>query len=307
MAQARELSFHDLATPADITIVSPNDPEAMAKYPAECKALGIPYIYDPSQQIVRMSGDVLRAGVEGANMLIVNDYEYELLKDATGMSEADIRAAVTRAVIVTQGENGSLIWAEGEEITVPVVPPKQVLDPTGVGDALRSFVDNGGSVVATTYALSDPWSLEGGITQPGYLPFQIGTPGYVPTLPITATLPGDPIFNGIDLNTLSFFINFNYINPVLDPGAILLATDQLGAPMIARNTASTVYAINAWPGIGGSGDFFPLLANISVSAANTLQTWVPEPDGLMLLSLGLAGLSLVRRRRCGPKAHSAAS
>ncbi len=165
-------------------------------------------------------------------------------------------------------------------------------NPTGVGDALRSYVDGGGSVVATTYALSDPWSLEGGITQPGYLPFQIGTPGYSPTLPIVATLPGDPIFNGIDLNTISVFINSNYINPVLDPGAILLATDQFGAPIIARNAAGTVYAINAWPGIGGSGDFFPLLANVSVSAADIMPSSVSEPAGLLLVSLGLAGLGL---------------
>ena len=156
MAHARDLSFHDLEIPVDITIVSPNDPEAMAKYPAECKALGLPYIYDPSQQIVRMSGAVLRAGVEGADILIVNDYEYELLKDATGMSDADIRATVKRAVIVTQGENGSLIWAEGKEILVPVVPPAQVLDPTGVGDAYRAGLLKG-------LALGMSWKIVGQI------------------------------------------------------------------------------------------------------------------------------------------------
>ncbi len=156
MAHAHELSFHDLGRPVDLTIVSPNAPAAMVKYPAECKALGIPYIYDPSQQIVRMSGDVLREGVQGADILIVNDYEFELLKDATGMSEADIRAAVTRAVIITRGEAGSTIWAGGDEITVPVVPPRQVLDPTGVGDAYRAGLIKG-------LALGLPWRLCGQI------------------------------------------------------------------------------------------------------------------------------------------------
>ena len=156
MTHARDLSFHDLEIPVDITIVSPNDPEAMVKYPAECKALGIPYIYDPSQQIVRMSGDVLREGVTGADILIVNDYEYELLKHATGMSDADIRAVVQRAVIVTQGEKGSLIWADGAEILVPVVPPAQVLDPTGVGDAYRAGLLKG-------LALGLSWKIVGQI------------------------------------------------------------------------------------------------------------------------------------------------
>ncbi|MBN1487485.1 MAG: carbohydrate kinase family protein, partial [Anaerolineae bacterium] len=101
MAYANTLSFENLAQPVDLTIISPNDPGAMAKYVLECKSLGIPYIYDPSQQIVRLSGAVLREGVEGADILIVNDYEFELLKDHTGMSEADIRDTVTRAVIIT--------------------------------------------------------------------------------------------------------------------------------------------------------------------------------------------------------------
>jgi adenosine kinase len=155
MAYARELSFHDVGA-VDLTIVSPNDPEAMAKYPAECKELGIPYIYDPSQQIVRMDGATLRAGFEGADILIVNDYEFELLKDSTGMNDADIRDAVTRAVIVTQGEAGSTIWADGDEITVPVVPPAQILDPTGVGDAYRAGLIKG-------LALGLSWQIAGQI------------------------------------------------------------------------------------------------------------------------------------------------
>ncbi len=156
MAYARELSFYDLPGPVDLTIISPNDPLAMQKYPAECKALGIPYIYDPSQQVVRLDGAALRAGVEGADILIVNDYEYELLKERTAMSEAEIRAAVKRAVIVTRGEKGSLIWAAGEEISVPVVPPRQVLDPTGVGDAYRAGIIKG-------LALHLPWRICGQI------------------------------------------------------------------------------------------------------------------------------------------------
>lgn len=156
MAYARELSYYDATTPVDLTIISPNDPLAMQKYPAECKALGIPYIYDPSQQIVRLDGTALREGVEGADILIVNDYEYELLKDRTRMSEADIRAAVKRAVIVTRGELGSHIWAGGEEMIVPVVPPQQVLDPTGVGDAYRAGLIKG-------LALGLPWRICGQI------------------------------------------------------------------------------------------------------------------------------------------------
>src|SRR5512137_2434327 len=61
MAHARDLSFANLKSRVDLAIISPNDPEAMCKYPRECKALGIPYIYDPSQQIIRLISDDLCA------------------------------------------------------------------------------------------------------------------------------------------------------------------------------------------------------------------------------------------------------
>lgn len=157
MAFARTLSFHDLAASVDLAIVSPNDPEAMDKYPRECRALGIPYIYDPSQQIVRISAESLRDGVVGADILIVNDYEYELLKDRIGMTDDDIRRAVKRAVIVTLGAEGAVIWAgEGrnDKIAIPAVTPAVIMDPTGVGDAFRSGLIKG-------LALGLPWDACG--------------------------------------------------------------------------------------------------------------------------------------------------
>ena len=155
MAYARDLSFHSFDKPVDLTIISPNDPLAMDKYPPECKALGIPYIYDPSQQIVRSAPESLRMGVEGADILIVNDYEFELLKDRIGMTDDAMRAAVKRAVIVTLGAEGSLIWAD-DKVKVPAVPPQQILDPTGVGDAYRAGLMKG-------LALGLPWQVCGRI------------------------------------------------------------------------------------------------------------------------------------------------
>lgn len=155
MAYARFLSFSDLQQPIDLTIISPNDPEAMFKYPAECKMLGIPYIYDPSQQIVRTDPAILREGVQGADILIVNDYEFELLKDHTGMDDDEIHNAVKQAVIITLGADGALIWTD-EKINVPAVTPQQIVDPTGVGDAFRAGLIKG-------IALGLPWAAAGRI------------------------------------------------------------------------------------------------------------------------------------------------
>jgi adenosine kinase len=120
----------------DLIVVSPTDPAAMNLYIDEAAQLGIPYLYDPSQQTVRLSGEELRRGVEGAYGLFVNYYEFCLIEKHTGLSLADIRDLV-EILVITRGEDGSLIYSGGEEIEVPVVPPDQIIDPTGVGDAFR--------------------------------------------------------------------------------------------------------------------------------------------------------------------------
>jgi len=167
MAHAHKLSFRDLRAPADLAIISPNDPEAMRKYPRECQELGIPYIYDPSQQVIRLSGDDLRRGLEGSRMLIVNDYEFEMIRNKTGMSEDQVLCC-TGALVVTRGSQGSTIWVGGQRVDIPVVKPRCVADPTGVGDAYRAGIIKGMSLglpwhvigrmgsLAATYVLEHP-------------------------------------------------------------------------------------------------------------------------------------------------------
>jgi len=155
MARARDLSFRDLETDKiDLAVISPNDPQAMVKYAAECQELGIPYLYDPSQQIVRLSGDDLQEGLEGCSLLVINDYEFELLRGKTGLSAEAIQSAPTRACVVTLGAEGARIWAKGEIYDIPAVPPKRGNDPTGVGDAFRAGLIKG-------LALGLSWDLAG--------------------------------------------------------------------------------------------------------------------------------------------------
>lgn len=138
MAHAAEIKLSDWKEePFDLVVISPNDPQAMINYVEEAQKLGISYLYDPSQQIVRLSGEELKEGVEGAFALFVNDYEFGLIQKRTGMSEQEIREAVT-LMVVTKGDKGAVIWAEEEEHRVPVVPPAEIQDPTGVGDAFRA-------------------------------------------------------------------------------------------------------------------------------------------------------------------------
>lgn len=138
MANAAEIKIKDLPCGLpDLVVVSPNDPVAMNEYPRECKALGIPYLYDPSQQIVRMTGEELKEGTLGAQSLFVNEYEFELLTRATGLTLKDILENVG-FLVVTLGAKGAIIYADGNEYQIPVYPHKCIGDPTGVGDAFRA-------------------------------------------------------------------------------------------------------------------------------------------------------------------------
>jgi adenosine kinase len=169
MARARELSFHDLAPhPVELAVISPNDPQAMVKYVSECRSLRIPYLYDPGQQIVRLEGAELQAGLEGCALLVVNAYEFELLQERTNLSADDIRSAPARACVVTLGADGAHIWEQGTLHTIPPAPAEKVGDPTGVGDAFRAGLMRGLTLdlswdiagrmgaLAATYTLEQP-------------------------------------------------------------------------------------------------------------------------------------------------------
>ena len=135
MANAAELSFRTVPD-CQLAIVSPNDPAAMIQYAQECRTLQIPYIWDPGQQCARMSGEELSQGIEGAALVMCNDYELELIRQKTGFGEAEILAHAD-GLVVTKGEKGCTIILDGQQVDVAAVTPSRIVNPTGVGDAFR--------------------------------------------------------------------------------------------------------------------------------------------------------------------------
>jgi adenosine kinase len=137
MAYASRLTFHQLQGELpDLVVISPNDPQAMENYVSECAALGIPYIYDPSQQLVRMDAETLKRGLDGALALFVNEYESHLIEKMTGLTAADIQERVS-FLVITRGEEGADVYTEGQVFRTLSLPPVEIVDPTGVGDAFR--------------------------------------------------------------------------------------------------------------------------------------------------------------------------
>jgi adenosine kinase len=161
MAHAAELSFRSVG-PVDLAIISPNDPAAMTQYAEECRAMGVRFIYDPGQQCARMSGDELADGLAGAEVVICNDYEFELIQKKTGLSEADILTRANR-LVVTRGEHGSSVISSTGRLDVPAVTPHRIADPTGVGDAYR-----GGFMAGMAHGADDRVSAQMGSVAAAY-------------------------------------------------------------------------------------------------------------------------------------------
>jgi len=163
MANASELSLRTIQQPG-LVIISPNDPGAMIQYAEECRTIGVPFIFDPGQQVARLSGDDLRDGISGARLVICNDYEFELIRQKAGLGEDGILDQAT-ALVITRGEHGCSIYEKSGRVDVKAITPHRIIDPTGVGDAFRGGMMKGMAcsksfqecaqlgTVAATYAL----------------------------------------------------------------------------------------------------------------------------------------------------------
>jgi adenosine kinase len=141
MSQARNIKLADVVadrgTP-ELVIVGANDPEAMFAHTDECRALGLAFAADPSQQLARLSGEEIRRLVDGATYLFSNDYEWDLMQSKTGWTDADVLVQVGLRITTLGAKGVDIVGADGTNIHVGVVPETAQVDPTGVGDAFRA-------------------------------------------------------------------------------------------------------------------------------------------------------------------------
>jgi len=137
MERAHEVRVEEVSVPYDLGIVSPNGKRAMVEHARALKARGVPTVVDPGQGLPILERDELVEMIEGASVYIVNDYEWSLTLDRSGL-DGDAVAARAGAVIVTQGERGSLLRRAGDVVEIPSVAAESVVDPTGAGDAYRA-------------------------------------------------------------------------------------------------------------------------------------------------------------------------
>src|SRR5258707_10660884 len=141
MSEARDIKLADVVsrtgTP-ELVIVGANDPDAMFLHTEECRELGLAFAADPSQQLARLSGDEIAKLISGATYLFTNDYEWDLLLQKSGLTEAQVMSQIGLRVTTLGPKGVDLVSPDGTVVHVGIVPETHHADPTGIGDAFRA-------------------------------------------------------------------------------------------------------------------------------------------------------------------------
>jgi adenosine kinase len=136
------LSIAEGAARAEFGLVGAAAPDAMRRHAEEIASAGCKLIYDPSQQIVAISGEDLNAGIRNAWALVSNDYEYAMMERKIGRGVDQLTDEV-ELLVITYGEDGSELRRGGKSVRIKAAEVDHVEDPTGAGDAYRAGLIKG--------------------------------------------------------------------------------------------------------------------------------------------------------------------
>ena len=157
MSEDGEIDIASLAAGngVDLVLVGAGDPAAMQRFTTDCRAAGVPFAADFSQQVAFLDGDSMRTLIHGAAYLFCNEYEEAVIESKTGWSSADILDRVATRII-TLGPAGARVERSGEApVVVGSVPDAKFVEPTGAGDAFRC-----GFLAATAWGLSTERAIQ---------------------------------------------------------------------------------------------------------------------------------------------------
>lgn len=162
-----------------IGIISPGNLLDMVEHAKGFQQKNIKYICDPGQSLTQWESKSLINWIKGSMLLIANDYELELIMKITGLDKKEL-LCLTTTIITTLGEKGSLISTSDGDLKIPAALVKNIVDPTGAGDAYRAglikgLVEGRGieisakmGAVAATYAIENYGTQEHYFTYDGF-------------------------------------------------------------------------------------------------------------------------------------------
>ncbi|NYJ01972.1 adenosine kinase [Nocardioides thalensis] len=176
MSEAREIELKpivDVVGDPAYVLIGPDDPEGMLRHTDECRSRGYRFVADPSQQLAFGDGDLIRQLIDGADILVTNEYETHVIEKKTGWGTDDVQDRV-RLQVTTLGADGVRICGRDQElIEVPAAKNVTPVEPTGVGDAFRA-----GFLAALGWQLSLERAAQVGCVLAAYVVETVGPQEY---------------------------------------------------------------------------------------------------------------------------------
>ena len=124
-----------------IAIFSPGTPSSILKHMKEFKkrcGKDVMVIFDPGQVSVYFQKDELKKCFDLCGTFIANETEFNILEKILGENLKNYLKKKNKNYIETKGEEGSGVYWQGMEYNIPIIKPKKIAEPTGVGDAYRA-------------------------------------------------------------------------------------------------------------------------------------------------------------------------
>lgn len=130
-----ELQLKTVAKKGDLILIGPSGAKGSMSLVKQCVKLGFSYMFDPGFILTQINNEDLQIGVENASYIVGNDYEINLIQSRIKNFKTLVK---NKIIITTFGGKGALIQKDKENVSIPVVKVKDVIDPTGAGDAWRA-------------------------------------------------------------------------------------------------------------------------------------------------------------------------
>jgi adenosine kinase len=176
MSEAREIELEPIVAqvgaPAYV-LIGPDDPEGMLRHTQECLQRGYKFVADPSQQLAFGDGDLIRQLIDGADILVTNEYETHVIEKKTGWTSDDLRDRVGLQVTTLGADGVRIVGRDQELLEVPAAKDVTPVEPTGVGDAFRA-----GFLAALGWELSLERAAQVGCVLAAYVVETVGPQEY---------------------------------------------------------------------------------------------------------------------------------
>jgi adenosine kinase len=139
MGDSKSLTIKRFRDTSIFVVISPHDPKQMMYQIDECVQYKKRLFFDIGQQILALSKEEIKRGICAAELLIVNNYEFDMIMKKCEMTKQEILRNLD-VCIITLGSHGADLYEKNngmQRIHCNAVMVNEVVDPTGAGDAFR--------------------------------------------------------------------------------------------------------------------------------------------------------------------------